>query len=1125
MASSFKQFSKNLFLEMPMGRGQTETDFPPNSGMANLLSIIHGPWMRARALDWLLFDGLYRAIEGRRKLCEQVNKAISGQLAGGVLRPGFGGQQAGQQHGMRAFMKAETRNPMNHWGEDPWDGNDTEPVNEMDLFSPEAWQRRPNLGKVRLNGMNILDYYEKYYEPKIMVIDYEPGQKVRVNLAQARDYLESHGLEGFRYGSKINEQGKFVNGYLQFMEKGDWLHPAMQTHGGWSNNGQHGFPMMFDDIGQDDNHNDLKPITLDKRGRPVLHLVAGPYVKDTERSAATINKMAWQFTDIGQRLENGKDLSDMDSQAVAHVKGLLSLNSMIQKAEQGIDLGNLGDRSPAKMMLGVNNVRGESFFFVPSSAGFDLDTYLATVKAGLSQPFPDRDAAQFKNLNAFGPEWEDGEPEPPDGWWKLDPNNQAKVIFKLPQFYQDKVFQHITELLSSSSVLRVRFRFADIARTKQLTPEQDPQAQRGAKLAVSVVFNQGVKSDPKTAAKFKRVYYTAPKMHAGSFIKRDPMDPVEIRNLIEPMEDETLRPLWEKGYRWELRSTKERNEGFPDFDFYGYGLLRLGQDRFRVARQESPEGYKFYLMVPTGKDEESLKPADFGLHGKSMLGTGVIHGGGRARGHLNTTPAGKQTYEKLVKILLAGGLGEGKKSQSVGDLRCVKEGIRAAKSHFGRMGRKDREFEDSELMAWGIEGLRAFSGSRAFQVGFITPDELQKILKWDDLKRQQMFFKDKYIPDPKDPKKLIDNPDWRPGDGWGIESLLAKYDLLDDEVWATIVDGVKEGMKGSPLMNWNNMPAELKAILWENSYEARKRMISLYVTAKMTAAHDAELGQGGDGFLVSLTGAGGKNAEGEAQDLDVEDGEGGGQANRIRQRDDYAGDIDDYGYADHGALRNQFGLEQPEDDESAPDDPLATFDGAPKLSNPRVVSPPAAGGPQRQLAAATDLDDYDFDPDEYPEPDFDEPAPTPAPAAGGPKKQLSMGTDLDDYDFEPDFEEPAPKPVQKPAPKPAPSPAPAQRTVPQNPAKPPVQPPRRAIVDLDDYDENTTLKGLRSYQEWLKSIRETEVVSPLKPKKGCGYNIFGAAGSKSGTSIGGKPDTAASDPTGKKGMRKYAGKQ
>lgn len=70
--------------------------------------------------------------------------------------------------------------------------------------------------------------------------------------------------------------------------------------------------------------------------------------------------------------------------------------------------------------------------------------------------------------------------------------------------------------------------------------------------------------------------------------------------------------------------------------------------------------------------------------------------------------------------------------------------------------------------------------------------------------------------------------------------------------------------------------------------------------------------------------------------------------------------------------------------------------------------------------------------------------------------------------------------------------------------------------DEDELAKYENRKRFSSYMQWLK---ETEVVYDprVKPKDGCGFNYWGAPGKLGGVSITGEPDTAKTDPTGKKG--------
>lgn len=1096
MKSSFRSFvsaDPEVTLEMAMGRGEGELMLPTNQAMANLLSIIKGPWMRARALDWLMFDGMMQAIKGRSELCKKVNMAIAGELKGPIItgqqfKPNVTAGPFARPAGATPFarkIKAESRWVYAAQGEDPEDyiNDEKDPVKQNDLFSPEAWQRRPILGKILLDGLDIHAYYEKFYEPRVMVIDYEPGMKSRVNLRQAREFLEAHGMEGFRYGG--------FNGYIQYVEKGhsDWLHPAMQR--GWSNNDQYG-----PDLRLDDREGKEQYLSLDKRKRPVLHLVGGAITKDDRRSAATIQKMTAQFSHIGQAIEQGKDLSDMNPHTVDKIRGIIGLNNLIKKSELTLGEDKTYKASPSRVLFDLDASRNESYFYIPKDTVLDMDAYLNVVRIGLDQEFTRRKADQFLNKNAFGPEWDGTEEnKPADGYWYIaEAKTQGRkgyLNFKLPKAIQEKVYNYITNLYPEG-ILRVRFRIDN----KQVFPECKP-ATRDALFVVSAIFNQGVNAKPEIARKFRRVLYTAPDFKQKKFITRDDMVSKKIENIDNPAFDPVLQPLWDKGYRWEARDASERHG--PNWKKYYDGVLKLGTDRYVVKWEPPTSGDpedkgEFYLMVPSGKDGEKLDPASYGKLGQAMLGGGILHSGGDVKydpedlaRHVGTTPAGPKTWERLQHYLLGGHFGEKVKSHHLTELRCVKDGVKYAMNNFQRKTHTSKVkafFEEHELLGWAVEALYAFSGDRAFQVGYITPGEVERILKWNADKELDKYEKGRWVRDGRG-EIVGENPDWQEGDGQGIQALLAKYDLnreVDDEEMEDLDDEWKEKgfkptyrdliislvddlHKTNPIIDYRSFgDSRVSRALGENAFEARVRAITGYVFGKMMIRqHELEAKEGKEKGASAL--------------------QSGEEENELRGKghiyDDEYEDADKWGPISPEEIRKGQGIAEPEIEDRPPERPLATFNAQSQKPSVRVVG-----------------------------------ASPVAPARG----QAALDDDDDDWG-----DSPAVAPARKtPAPKPAPKPAASTFS---RPAAPPPKPVAGGSM-LDDDDSDWNENRFAGYEQWLKSYKETEVAFDprVKPRDGCGFNYWGAPGKVGGTSITGEPDTAKSDPTGKKG-KKYARKR
>jgi hypothetical protein len=1095
-----------VLLESPMGWGHHTLRMPTSPDMAVLLSLIPGTYMRGRALDWLMFDGLQEALVGRKKFCAVVNEALAEQghvpnvkMTHAVSRPAAGRRAIG-----------EARDAGRYHGEDPEDAHGK--VRECDLFSAEAWKRRPELGELRIDGMDILSYYAAHFEPKWMSIDYDMGMKTRIDLEEARRYLEALRMPPFRYGSMIAAGGRWQDGYIQYTEKGtDWMHSAL--HRAPSNlNDQQGPDLRLDDESTDDYGNKLRPVTLDERGRPVLHLVGGAYAKDEKRAAATINRMGAFFSQVAQKIEDRKALTGLPPDVTKAVSDALELKDKIKKKNFQIDPDKAKSKNPAKSLTGIEFDRETYFDLTSLGGGIDVDLFLQAVKMGLAAPQRNRQmytrddngaqVPQYKNLDALGPQIAPDAPEPtgPGGWWKVAPGpaGEETVTFKLPEQVQSVMYDYLTKYVPSG-LLRTKFRMQEIFGNEAASPFNCEPA-RDTKFQITALFNNGVKSDPKMLKDFRRVYYTAPHVKPDQlFIHQEDMEPRRVNNVKNPANDPTLGPLWEKGYRWQ--------SGY-DFETKGKQVLGLGTDRFVVTSNNG----QFFLWVPKGTAGNKFSPAPYGEMGGTMLSGGVMHSGGRMRGHMIASPAGKQTYENLLTLLMQGFLGEKGGASNEADLPSVVNG--AAKGLYHFRNRRNSAITDAQLkqwepmcLQWAVEGLRAFSGDIAFQIGYITPDEIRRLLGWDEEEEQNKFEKGMYIQDP-DTGETVMNPEWEPGDGWGIQALLAKHAMASSEdqpqIYKDMISALDAMKKAGPIIDYSKIPAEFQKVLGENAYMARVRFVSKYVAAKLSAAHDK------DKKIASKERAAvERTADGETRHRDLSAGD---DKRRDMDRPEWE-DSDLYNPMSHSDLRAKFGI--PEPARAGPGTP--TFGKAQRpMINPKVIMPD--GGVYRPQPADNFLDD---------EPDFV----PPPPAAVSRQSARPAASKWVAHDDEPDFIPPPPAAGQVTRPAAhddepdfiPPPPAVAQRPlrIPRRVQQPPQMP------MFGDFGEATLFKSgrLRGYEDW--AVAETEVVFDprVKPTTGCGFNYWGTPGNTGGTSIGGEPDTAASDPTGSKGARKNGRKR
>lgn len=895
---SFQSFVKTqdsltlpVWHEMAMGQGSSTLLLEVTQPMANLLSCLPGEYIRARALDWLMFDGMKQAIIGRQKLCDLVNQALQGDLKGGILRPNFPQPANSQRH-----VVGEARNAFGQ-GRDPWQPGD--PVMPCDLFSPKAHKRMPQLAEVKLEGLSIPEYYDKYLEPKVMIVDSTPGHPVHIDLRYLRDLLESRGMQPFKYGG--------MDGYLQTVEKGDSLHSVQKQF--YDDNDQFGPDLTLDS----ENGDDESAETL-VRGVPTLHLVGGSVNKSENRSANTIKQLQSDFTHIARQLEAGRDITDMDPRVVKQIKSILSVQGLIQKAEINIKEEGAGKgRAAAKMGIPTGVHASEGIWMLPE--GFDmssLNTILQIFKAGLNQPTNSKNLKSIPDPSAFGPEWDGVGPEP-DGWHKFQGD---KVIIKFSKADQAAIFDYmVTQPLQSEGGLRLRPDWIQIpALAKRVHADS-------GRFSFSTICNSGEKANPNLAKDFKRVLYSMKGIEPRSFIKEGDFEKIPVQNIDQPGYDSTLAHLWDAGYRWEPQDQSEKQTGHPNWVARDYGILALKSSKFKVVQENG----KYFLLLPNGKASKPAAIASHGAAGTASLAGGRFAAGG-AGGHVFTKPAGPKTYNALLTMLLNGELGEHGGANSEQELPCIKRAVKEALRDYSSFKHGDAAAINwsngsDELMSWAVQGLRACSGLPEFQVGFLSQDQIEHVLRWNA--ERQVKYAEK---------------------GWGIDALLDKYGIEDPEDKEEVIQSIIDDMKKNPIIDTSYLTPHQQAAIGENAFEARVRMISGYLLNMMTRETSskqarAQRGERGESQLA------GANTDSGRSGSVLDTGK-----KVVRNDSEWEAPEELRGRLDPTRLRSKLGINEPEPD-MQPAKPIATF---PSLTTP--VTPPRIA-----RSRTSSNDDSDFE--------------------------------------------------------------------------------------------------------------------------------------------------------------------
>ncbi len=895
----------NIWQEMAIGKGDSTLLLEVTQPMANLLTLLHGDYLRARALDWLMFDGMKMAIIGRQKLCEEVNAALRGELDGGTVKiKPWDSALKNLQQKRRAIGEARSAHGLS--GRDPW--QETDEVRPADLFSPEAYERNPKLAELRLHGMTIFDYFQKKYEPKIMYVDQRPGEPLKIDLEEMRGILEAKGLEAFRYGNSFDDEGNWIIGYMQNIEKGDNLPPEQKHH--YEPNGQYG-----PDLSLDTHYGDEESSV---NGRQTLHLVGGSINKNEQRSANQIKQMQSDFSHIAQQIQKNNPIDDMDPNVVKSIKNMLSINGLLKKSEIGLNDKGAGKGGAREQLFGLPASQHGPAYFTPPE-GFDLNMYLHYVKIGLNEPCKPKNITTIGRPEVFGPEW-DGNGEEPDGWYRIVGNGE-KIQVKFNKKLQDEIFNYmVTEPYETTGQIMTRVRWSQLPSLRGV----EGIGRESGKIPLNTLFDDGVKKDPTIAKQFKRVLFSMEGINPKEYIKKEECDKKLIQNIRRPQLDPVLQKLWDAGFRWmphggdpvEVANKK------PNWEERNYGILKKGERAYKVIHDEDGQ---FYLMVPKGTGGDKHEPASHDDAGKANLAGGSFTTGGQG-GHVKTLPAGPQTYEELLRKLLNGELGEPKKANNEQDLACVQIAVYGGDTPSGRIMGAASVFnlktnnqnaaninwgeKSDELLSFGVEGLKAVSGSPAFQVGFITDQEFENILKWD-VEKQIQAAEEK---------------------GWGISALLSKYGIDNDtgdqnDLISMIIDSVKE----NPIIDLSYLPDEAQKAIGENAFLARIYLIKGYVLKMMSRMANSKDAKNQRGML-------GLNP--------IEDGGGGAGADitnknqlvNFRGTDDWEAGEDFEKDITPADLRKMHGIPEPIADKKQTK-PIATFDNGKvnKLKNPKIV--------------------------------------------------------------------------------------------------------------------------------------------------------------------------------------------
>lgn len=892
----FRNFihNKSFFIEMAMSKPQMR--LPITHELADLISLVHGQTLRARALNWILSTGLMEASMNREKLCDKVNQIIKGENLQKTSNLGVS-QQPKKPFSKQQQIVGEVRS-INSIGMYNINKNPDRFIDPMDLFSPVARKRMPELETILIDGLSIDEYYHKNYEPKIMTINSSEssagrGKMVEYDLEELRNICKSKFGTTFVYGG--------VNGYIQFVEKGDGYLTEPEIRDYANPNEQYGYILRPEYKNIDDEKTDLhKDISgFNSRKNPVYHFAGGPISPDENRARETIEQMDSKFRDIVHSIESDEETDDGDipKERLELIKNNIKNEKSIIK-KLSYKLGDKGvGRGAYHTRFNIPNYNTKKGInIIPKH--IDMEFLKNMIWAGLNEEIKNRDPNNYINLEEFGKEW-DGQGNPPpieEGYYRFD--EKGKLHFRLPLEIRKKAWNIITSSQEENPrALNVNFPFhklmPNVVKDKK---ENSPGKNSNLMLNINSLFNAALGNkkifDFAKDIDIKSYHLDdidpsiyANKQHFEKFKLEPQTTKIDHKTIYSVDNDKFIKELLENGFKWDLKSSIEKKTGKPDWSSRKWAILSFPKGReYRVTKEKENE---FFIYVPSGQKGDVFSPKGFSYTGKSLLGggKGVEYHGGLGGGHVEVIPSTKKTTDKLIDELKNGEFGEGNppidafkpKSLPIYDeteLPCVRTGVAFAKNYFkthkGKTTDKeiDSDLNEYQLLGFGVQALRNFAGDPAFQVGYLTLEELNKFLKTDFDKEYE--------------KEIIENPglDSNKG-GRGINALLNKAGLkLDDEDGLRsqeeiINDLITQIRNKKPIIKWNPRQGselskkseeeieKIKKAIGDNAFYARVRWIRNFVLTRMNEIDKENRKSGSMPFA--------KSKEGEESQFDFDD--------------------------------------------------------------------------------------------------------------------------------------------------------------------------------------------------------------------------------------------------------------
>lgn len=880
-----KKANNNHLLSEVAGVSASEQKFSVEyRPLADFLALVPGANItKANALNWVMSEGLMQASLGREQLLKLVNESLSGFFQAAKTPTQM---NPPQQNVVGAGLPAKKAvgemafNAQDAFGLDPFDDRDIDKqITVHDLFSEIAWERHKNYFdeaekqfKTKY-GVGVLEYYRQNFEPKYMIIDLggDQGKRFRFDLEEIRKEAQKRGIKPFYFGG--------FNGYIQFLEKGDWK-PEVQKRATFEPNEQYGFDVSpvrtrNSDGSFEVNMENIKKI---RNGNVQYHFHGGAFTPSKERALNLISNMNLYFIRAAAKDPN------IDEEDKKYLDSISNLIETMNKSKK--DLKKIG------------NFNKNDAFKPISYLPVDMDTFTNIVWSGLFGTFKNFGKGTFTKIEEVGIQVDNVDNQKNHEnkvYWNYSKKNQNKIDFKLSDEQAREVFNFIFEPVEEYETFRSWFRWKDVPSLEAMGPVND-----NIKFGLDTIVKNGINANPSIKESLNRTVYSINNIQSKKFAislqeKKIPLekDPNPYSSDVDPK----IQSLIDNDFSWEL-TEKERKEGHktPFQDLYDQkeGAKKIGwlkhPSGIRVRIQL--ESGKWYMYLPTESGNKYELPTNYGNDPHSLLlaKKGSVLSGGIKSGHITANPAGPKTWKKILERLRMGyngGLGEYYRksgSQEPKDpnqnflnpedwlkMPSIVEGANMAKSHFnaqysGSIGWFESNmalfggsgdikvpsdvFEKTELLNWAYEGLHLFSNDPAFQIGFTNQEEFDYFTGHQDSRKKvgKNLFK----------KIDLEKEREKGNKGKGIEALYSMFNIYDTdeedidpdtaeqgrkEIFNTIqnyIKDIKSGIKQTKnagdifiLPKIKEANPIVATALATNGFMFRVRMVSKYVLGQM----------------------------------------------------------------------------------------------------------------------------------------------------------------------------------------------------------------------------------------------------------------------------------------------------